>query len=192
MDNKRILNYVLSSAAAAALLTGCANGTTDNGEQSMQRNSDAELRQVRYDNNRYNMRYDNTMDGQQGVRRMADSNQQMNMENQPMQIADKAAERVTDLEEVEDATVIMTNRNAYVGVELQDGNEDAVSSETKKKVADKVREADDSIERVYVSANADFLDRIEGYADDVENGEPVEGFFEEFNKMIQRVFPNAQ
>ncbi|TDQ40482.1 YhcN/YlaJ family sporulation lipoprotein [Aureibacillus halotolerans] len=190
--DKRILRYVLSGAAAAALLTGCANGSTDNGEQSLQRNSASELRQVRYDNNRYSMRYDNAQDGQPGLRRMSETNNDVDMNNERFRVAEKASEKVTELEEVEDATVVVTNHNAFVGVKLKDGNENAMSSETKKKVADKVREADNSIERVYVSANADFLDRLQGYVTDIENGKPISGFVDEFNETIQRIFPKAQ
>ncbi|WP_279401649.1 YhcN/YlaJ family sporulation lipoprotein [Piscibacillus salipiscarius] len=33
---------------------------------------------------------------------------------------------------------------------------------------------------------------VNNYVDDVRNGDPVEGFFEEFNSMIDRMFPNLE
>jgi len=42
---------------------------------------------------------------------------------------------------------------------------------------------------VYVSTNPDFFDLTNGYIDDVNRGEPVEGFFDQFSNMIERLFP---
>ncbi|MCY9666360.1 YhcN/YlaJ family sporulation lipoprotein, partial [Paenibacillus alginolyticus] len=59
-------------------------------------------------------------------------------------------------------------------------------------IAPKVRETDPTIQNVYVSTNPDFIDRINAYVRDVQEGRPVAGFVEEFNEMVQRIFPNAR
>ena len=45
---------------------------------------------------------------------------------------------------------------------------------------------------MYVSSNPDFVERATNYADRIQEGEPVEGFIEEFNETIERIFPNAK
>jgi len=101
------------------------------------------------------------------------------------------------MEEVDNATVIITDNNAYVGVVLKesaDGKEIAEGSkefeQINKSIGDQVREIHD-VENVYVSVNPDFVDRINEYGEKIDQGEPVEGLFDGFNELVQRVFPDA-
>jgi spore cortex protein len=110
-------------------------------------------------------------------------------ENTRMDVADEAADKVTDLKEVEDATVIVTENNAYVAAQLGGGEGDKLSKETEKKIADAVRNTDPEINDVFVSTNPDFIDRMQGYTDEIEKGNPVSGFVKEFNETIRRIFP---
>ncbi|NGY89518.1 hypothetical protein F3K44_01925 [Bacillus megaterium] len=41
-----------------------------------------------------------------------------------LEVADKAADRIAKLDEVDSANVIVTNRNAYVAVVLRDGTKE--------------------------------------------------------------------
>ncbi|SDK49021.1 YhcN/YlaJ family sporulation lipoprotein [Sediminibacillus albus] len=70
----------------------------------------------------------------------------------------------------------------------QNGNNE-VSDEVKEQVSKVVKQADDNIENVYVSTNPDFVNLTNDYVDDVNNGEPIEGFFEQFGEMTERIFP---
>lgn len=112
--------------------------------------------------------------------------------------ADEAESKVLELEEVESATVVLTDNNAYVAVVLADqadGTEVAEESEEFEQInaaiGDKVRETNADVENVYVSLNPDFVEQLNDYGDKIDAGEPVEGLVEEFNEAIQRVFPNA-
>ncbi|MBO1913421.1 YhcN/YlaJ family sporulation lipoprotein, partial [Microvirga sp. 3-52] len=122
-----------------------------------------------------------------------------------LEIAKDAADRITELDGVERATVIVTDRNAYAAVVLDgdntvndndntdgtDANTDTendnmhnnpdqvLSPDLENKIAKKVREANENIQNVYVSLNPDFVDRMRGYEDQLNQGEPVEGFFDE-------------
>ncbi|SDB82178.1 YhcN/YlaJ family sporulation lipoprotein [Shouchella lonarensis] len=109
-----------------------------------------------------------------------------------LRFADAIADKVTDLETVERASVFVTENNAYVGVMLKGEKDQEVTEEIEQAVADQVREVDTTIENVYVSANPDVLDHFGSYAEMIEQGEPIEGFFDEFDKMIQRMFPNRK
>ncbi|MCP3764115.1 YhcN/YlaJ family sporulation lipoprotein [Domibacillus sp. A3M-37] len=106
-----------------------------------------------------------------------------------LDVADKAADKVEEIEEVKDAAVLLTDHRAYTAVDLQNGTN--VSDDLKNKIEEKVKEADTSVEKVYVSADPDFSKQMKEYADRIEAGEPVEGFFEEFSDTVQRVFPSS-
>jgi hypothetical protein len=42
---------------------------------------------------------------------------------------------------------------------------------------------------VYVSADPEFANRLRGYANRLDDGRPIRGLIEEFNILVQRVFP---
>ncbi|MHA6251608.1 YhcN/YlaJ family sporulation lipoprotein [Oceanobacillus sp. CAU 1775] len=67
-----------------------------------------------------------------------------------------------------------------------------VPDNIKGEIADIVRSVDRNIEHVYVSTNPDFLDLANNYADDVDQGQPIEGLFDQMGTMIERIFPDNQ
>jgi YhcN/YlaJ family sporulation lipoprotein len=105
-----------------------------------------------------------------------------------MRVADKAADKIVSLKEVDSANVIVTDDNAYVAARLVNNN-DKLTRDIEGKIADKVKSVDHSINDVYVSVNPDFYDRMTTYSNDIRNGYPVEGFFDEFTDTVRRVFP---
>ncbi|TQR16594.1 YhcN/YlaJ family sporulation lipoprotein [Psychrobacillus vulpis] len=108
---------------------------------------------------------------------------------QKLELADDVADKITEMDEVESANVIVTNNNAYVGVMLKegvDGNE-----ELENKIADQARATNADFNNVYVSTNPDFAEQFTEYGEKIRANEPVEGFFEEFTDTIERVFPDA-
>ncbi|QED47871.1 YhcN/YlaJ family sporulation lipoprotein [Cytobacillus dafuensis] len=110
--------------------------------------------------------------------------------NQPskMRVADRAVDKIVALPEVDRASVVVTDDNAYVAARLVDNNK-GLSSDVERKIADQVKAADKSINDVYVSVNPDFYDRMTNYANDIRNGKPIEGLYDEFTNTVQRVFP---
>lgn len=110
--------------------------------------------------------------------------------NRNLRVADKAADKVTDLKEVKNATVIVAGNSAFVAVVLTNGQKGASANHLKQKITDKVKSADKHVRTVYVSANPDFVERMQGYVKRIKNGHPVSGLFDEFGQMVQRVFPN--
>lgn len=122
-----------------------------------------------------------------------------NDDNQRFDVAEEIADRVTDqVDEVDRAYVLAGDNNAYVAVVLSNNdnrnnnnNNDDIDDDLKQRVTEAVQNADQSIRNVYVSANPQFVQTIDDYVNEVQNGRPVEGFFEEFTVMIQRIFPNV-
>ncbi|HSO58802.1 MAG TPA: YhcN/YlaJ family sporulation lipoprotein [Paenisporosarcina sp.] len=120
-------------------------------------------------------------------------------DEESLELADEASGKIDELEEVDSSTVIITENNAYVAVVLNknsDGSEIAEGSDEleqiEEKIGEQVRETNDTVDNVYVSLNPDFVSRMNEYRDKVDQGEPVEGLFEEFGELTQRIFPDAK
>ncbi|MEN1970443.1 YhcN/YlaJ family sporulation lipoprotein [Lentibacillus sp. N15] len=75
----------------------------------------------------------------------------------------------------------VTNNRADNGHEL--------TEDKKHEIRDIVKSVDNDIDHVYVSTNPDFMNLANNYADDVNNGKPVRGMFDQIGNMIERVFP---
>jgi spore cortex protein len=165
------VKYVTAFTLTIPLLFGCA-ANYDNDDRNK-------------DNNLLNVRY-NPTDNNNGL-----DNPRTNKQTR-MEVAEEAADRVANLKEVRQANVIVTNRNAYVAVILDDRPKGEMTRDVEKKISNTVKQADRNIRNVFVSTNPDFVDRMSDYTDKLQQGEPIEGMFEEFNEMVLRVFPNAR
>ncbi|OKP92949.1 YhcN/YlaJ family sporulation lipoprotein [Paenibacillus sp. P32E] len=66
---------------------------------------------------------------------------------------------------------------------------DTMTRELKDKIAAEVRRYDQNIDNVYVSANPDFVERTNFYAQEFRAGHPLRGFAHEFSTMVGRIFP---
>jgi YhcN/YlaJ family sporulation lipoprotein len=131
-----------------------------------------------------------------------------------MQVSQQIADRIAALDDVDSASVLLAGRNAYVAVVMPSGQgkgtgaganmgkgnagntggSQALSTfdapqQIKERIASQVRAINPNIRRVYVSANPDFVSRMNGFAQDVMSGRPVSGFLDEFNTLVQRIFP---
>ncbi|MEK4028422.1 YhcN/YlaJ family sporulation lipoprotein [Pseudobacillus sp. FSL P4-0506] len=108
-----------------------------------------------------------------------------------MAVSDRAENRLEKLKEVRTAKVIVTDQNAYAAVLLSNGKQDQLTNQLEEKVANEVRKADPNVKKVYVSANPDFVQRMQGYGDKIDEGRPITGLFDEFTDTVRRVFPDA-
>ena len=71
-------------------------------------------------------------------------------------------------------------------------NEDQyMTQEVKDKIADLVKKSDPSVKNVYVSANPEFVERVGNFVTDVSNGHPISGVVNEFQALVNRIFPTA-
>jgi len=109
-------------------------------------------------------------------------------------VADEIADRVTsEVDDIERAYVLTMGNNAYVACQLDNDNREArnddVSDKLEREVTDAVQDADKDIDNVFVSSNPDFIDLTSNYMRDIDRGEPIEGFFDQFTEMIERIFP---
>lgn len=77
----------------------------------------------------------------------------------------------------------------YTKMNDHDQAEEEVSDQMKKKITAKIKEMAPEVKNVYISANADFVGRAQGYVNDVTEGRPISGFIDEFQTMMDRLFP---
>lgn len=66
---------------------------------------------------------------------------------------------------------------------------DKLTDQIKDEIANEVRRLRPDVNQVYVSANPDFVGRMNAYMQDVKLGNPIQGFVAEFNAMAERIFP---
>ncbi len=177
----KIKGIVVTGLALTMLATGCGN--VDDYGTARRNNTDDAL----------NVNYDNMGRYTENVRRDGVNPRRVNETNEPrLEVADEASKRITDLNEVKSSNVLVTNRNAYVAAVLEGPKNTELSKEVEEKIANQVRQSDGNIRNVYVSVNPEFVDRMEGYTNDVRDGRPIRGIFDEFTEMVQRVFPTSR
>lgn len=79
--------------------------------------------------------------------------------------------------------------NGMRGLSMTDTDESRLTEKIKSDIAAEVKRLHPSVQNVYVSANPDFVDRMNSYMGDVRQGHPIQGFVSEFNAMVERIFP---
>ncbi|RPF50133.1 YhcN/YlaJ family sporulation lipoprotein [Aquisalibacillus elongatus] len=198
--------FYLTLGASIAMLGACQdledqglNTGNDDGLETEMLNTDGDgvgnQRQYRDDYRDRNNMNDNNQERTNRLDMIdleEDRDQEANNGENNYEVANRAADKIAnELNEIDDAYVLAGDNNAYVAVELENDNENnEVDEQVKDKVADVVKNTNEDIDNVYVSANPQFFDMVNNYVDDVRNGDPVEGFFEEFNDMLNRIFPD--
>lgn len=116
------------------------------------------------------------------------NNTSNNVNKTGLRVVDEAEENVQNLHEVKSANIIIKNRNAYVAVVMDDDFHGELYPYIEDQIAQQVREADASIQNVYISSNRDFVRQMSQYRDQIQNGRKAEGMNGGFNKMVHRVF----
>jgi YhcN/YlaJ family sporulation lipoprotein len=108
------------------------------------------------------------------------------------EIADDLADRISRMEGVNRATVILAGDRAWVGLDLEASLRGEVTREIKDKVTQTVKDRDKTIRTVYVTADADTVTRLQGIAEEIARGRPVSGFMDELNEIGRRAMPSVQ
>lgn len=139
--------------------------------------------------------------------------------NSNMVQSKQLSEEIAAMDNVDRAMVFLTDRNAYVGVVLEDDADfkrmdadrsrfkrysatsdttdndvsndvsDELPSVVKRDIAQKVKSLKPDLDYVFVSANPQFIDSLDDYVTALSEGRPVRGMIDEFNDMVERMFP---
>lgn len=191
----KLLKPIIGAGLVSLMLVGC--GTNNDNDRFT--SDDNRPLGVRYNPQDNRDGVDNNMNDGLGVNNNGNNgagnnnrNNANNNNDQNIDVADDVADRIARLDEVERAYVLVTNGNAYVAVKLTDRSNNNLTRSMERKIAREARKANKQIVNVYVSENPDFYDRMRGYRNDINNGRPVSGFFDEFTETVRRVFPTAR
>ncbi|RYG72888.1 YhcN/YlaJ family sporulation lipoprotein [Lentibacillus lipolyticus] len=192
--------------AAIFILGACQADNGNDDEQNNQDGDDNNVEQTRFDDDadtdNMNNRNDNEFNNGNRTRDTDNPGNDINNNNgeDQYELADKAADQITEkVDGIDNAYVIKTDNNAYVAAELDRDNNmnnnnngdrgDEITDKVKQEISRIVKSVDSDVDNVYVSTNPDFFDLAGNYADDADNGEPVEGLFDQIGNTIERVFP---
>jgi len=116
-------------------------------------------------------------------------------------LADKNAYVAVSLDESTTQDEIGSLSRTYMGLGgtkgVEDGRrigmlatgQDKLTDALIAEITDKLKEMRPDIELVYVSANPDFVGRMNAYMNDAIQGYPVQHYIMEFNAMVERIFP---
>ena len=113
-------------------------------------------------------------------------------QQEPTQRAERLAQKIAALEEINSATVVIANSKAWVGVDLAANMGGRLTNAVKNEVTDIVKADDKSITTVYVTADADTVTRLRNIANDIAAGKPLSGFIDELNEIGRRITPSMQ
>ncbi len=97
--------------------------------------------------------------------------------------------RIEDLKDVINATVIVSGNTAYVGVDIDAKLQGKMTDQLKEKVIDEAKRTDTLLSKVYVSADADTMTRLKNYAKDIRDGKPISGIIQQVDEMFRRPAP---
>ena len=124
-----------------------------------------------------------------GVNNWADYQSADGHNNTRMEVAQYIADQLVAIDPIQTANVLLTDRNAYVAVTTKNGQDVETIQQLKTQIADKVHTIKPEIRNVYVSSNPDFVARVNGFVQDLQAGKPMQGLLNEFNTLVQRIFP---
>ncbi len=106
--------------------------------------------------------------------------------------AQALAEKISDLKNVNSATVVVSGDTAWVGVDLAAKLENKMTNAMKNEITNLVKKEDTKITTVYVTADADTVTRLRNIAKDITAGKPISGFINELNEIGRRITPSAK
>ncbi|MCM3724198.1 YhcN/YlaJ family sporulation lipoprotein [Neobacillus cucumis] len=135
---------------------------------------------------------DPEIDRQQNQNTRRPTNPQYHYNTSKIIVANRAADKVADLSEIDHAYIIVTDNNAYVAVQLGTSIGNQLTASLRGKITKEVKMVDDNIDNVYISKNPQFYKRMARYTRGIRNGQTSSDFIDDFSDTIRRVFPDAR
>jgi YhcN/YlaJ family sporulation lipoprotein len=112
--------------------------------------------------------------------------------NSKLELDKDTAQQIAAMNGIKSVQVIRMNGDAFVALALANRNTTAeakVPPQFEAKVAAIVRAARPDVKRIYVSANPIFIDRTKAIVEDLQNGIHTAGAINEFQSIVERLFP---
>ena len=103
--------------------------------------------------------------------------------------ANAIAQKIANLNEVNNCSVLLSGNTAIVGVDMENNLQGKMTTDLKQKIEKTVKDADNSIKNVSVTADPNLYTRISNMAKDIRDGRPISGFANEFQEILRRITP---
>lgn len=104
--------------------------------------------------------------------------------------ARKIADNVENLENVNNATVVITGNTAIIGVDINNNLEGKITDDLKEEIRKTAINTDKEVEKVSITADADLYTRIRNMSRDIQDGSPVSNFDDEIREILRRITPD--
>lgn len=105
--------------------------------------------------------------------------------------ADKIAKKITDLNEVNKASVLVTENEAIVGVSLRGTTQGTMTNALRQKIEKIVKNEHKSIDKVSITTDPNLVTRINTMTTNMGNGNVIDNFAEEVKDLIRKITPNS-
>lgn len=188
MKHKKIAIFAVLVLALTLVGTACQTRTSQKPNVGNERieNRLAKNNSGVRNNNRLNNNINNNLDNDVRNDNMTRNNKVNTASNR----AEKIAKKVSNLNEVNSATVVISGNTALVGVNIKNNLEGKMTNNLKNKVEKIVRNTDTNVKNVSVTADADLYKRLSNMARDVRTGKPISGFAKEIQEILRRITPS--
>lgn len=120
---------------------------------------------------------------------MTRSNQTNNFGNMGTQ-ANEIANKIADLPEVSNASVVISDDTALVGLTLRGNTQGTMTNALRQKIRGIVQDSTD-IDNVSITTDAGMTRRIKNMSTSILQGNPIENFADEVRKLIDDITPNT-
>lgn len=103
--------------------------------------------------------------------------------------ASKITTKISDIKGVDKAHVVISEKTAIVGLNINKDYEGKVTDELRKKVEDTVKNTDKDINTVTITADPNLTERIRKVGEDIGAGKPISGLGTEIKEILNRIVP---
>lgn len=110
------------------------------------------------------------------------------------QNSEELANQISELPEVENASVIVNDNRAIVGIELRNNQRQTeISSALRGRIEEMVKDVNGEIDEVSITADGEIFDRIDTMSTDMldYDGDFFERMGNEFDELIDAITPNS-
>jgi YhcN/YlaJ family sporulation lipoprotein len=106
-------------------------------------------------------------------------------------MADQVAREAAKVPGVQRATVVISGKTAFIGLDLKANVEKSRTTAIKNEVVRQVKTAEPSLTTVNVTSDPDLVARLRRIADGIKRGKPVTSFASELAEIARRIAPRT-
>ncbi|EOD01528.1 YhcN/YlaJ family sporulation lipoprotein [Caldisalinibacter kiritimatiensis] len=112
-----------------------------------------------------------------------------NMDNKMSNRADKIANAVARMGEVNRATVVVNDNTAIVGVNMENNMEGTMNNDLRQRIERTVKNTDNKITSVAITTDPNLYSRIDSIARNIRDGEDMTGYRQDIQEIMMQISP---